>query len=200
MKYSAVGFFIILFNTQAASAENRLIIGDNESPGFSCEAILEKDTAKFSFIDEAVIYENGLTWNDDPSSAIEYSWLVFFNEEYIDGSVVYKGFDIGIRYFARDDAPSKGTLLELFSISDIHGFAYENNNFIPIYFDNNDLNANIVSSNVELVLRRGSSTAFFFNAPPEQAYFWVLDNKRPPRKCLAKIIRTGGKSEHEKFN
>ncbi|MCF6264819.1 MAG: hypothetical protein L3J24_14700 [Xanthomonadales bacterium] len=191
MKYSALIFLLILSSMQVVIAGNRLIIGDSESYDFSCEAILEKDTVKFVFIDEVNQYKTPITWNNNPNSAIEYAWFVFFDEEYTHDGVVYEGYDIGVRYFTRDDAPSKGALIELFSISDISGFAYRKNHFIPIYINKSDLTVNIVGSNVELVLRLASSTSFFFNSKPEKANFWVLGNNKRPRKCLTKIVRKG---------
>lgn len=188
MKLLLIVFLLTLLNLQTLAAENRLIINTTDPYDFRCEAVVEGDTARFYFLDERVVYKDGITWNNNSSSAIEFTWLVFFDEKYISNNIVYKSFDIGVRYYAQDGAPKRGSLQSLFDISDLHGFAYEDDAFYPINFNTDSLDVKIIYDDVVLLLNRNKSTEYFFKNPPQKAHFWVIDNKYRLRRCLAKVI------------
>jgi hypothetical protein len=180
-------FLTILVNAQAVAAGNRLIVDADESSDFKCVATLGKDVAKFVFHNEVILHEDGFVANDNPNSAIEYSWLVYFDEKYIGEKVVYQGFDIGVRYYTQDQAPRLSSLKEIINASDVHGFAYGNEYFIPIYFENDSLTVEVTNKDVVLLLRRSPSTSFFFDNPPKHANFWVIASKKNPRKCRTNV-------------
>lgn len=178
---------LVLFNALAMASGERLVVDADSPHDFKCEVIVEKDLVKFLFLDDANNYDDGVIWNDDPRSAMEHSWIVYFNENNVWNGITYGGFDIGVRYYSRDGEIQRGSLRELFSVSDIHGFAYGKSSFIPLYFYGESLSVNVTNRDVELHLRRSSSTSFFFENPPKDAHFWILSDKKHPRKCLTKI-------------
>ena len=186
MKNLAIAFFLLTFSLPTMATGSRLIVDANAPADFKCVAELEKDSAMFLFLNEAKLYKDGLLLNDHSSSAIEFAWLVYFDEKYIRGDDVYQGFDVGVRYYTKKEEPKQRTLKELFDLSEIHGFAYGEKYFARIYFGN-ALTAKVIDSDVVLLLRRSPSTAFFFDNPPKYANFWVIANKKQPRKCLAKV-------------
>jgi hypothetical protein len=175
----------------SAATDGRLIIGNDDKNDFNCEYTIGHDTATFVFKDEAKFHDGQFTWNNNPMSAIEFSWLVYFDKEYVNRKGdIYEGFDFGARYFSQRKPTKIGDLKGLLSESEISGFAYKNIEFFPIYYDEDIFDAKIVGRDLVFILKRDKSTSFFFDDPPTQAHFWTMNDINYARKCLANINET----------
>lgn len=184
--FKLIGVIFLLFN-QVAIAENRLIIDKNDKLDFKCEAAINEDNVKFYFIDEAKRYKQGLIWNKETTSAIEYSWIVYMKKEFgINGSA-YNGIDLSVRYFSRNDEEEVGDIAKLISISEVNSFGYSSDGFMPININRDSLNATIENDDLILTLDRNPNTSFIFDSYPSNAHFWVLADGENPRRCLARI-------------
>ena len=179
---------LLLFD-QAAVAENRLVISQNDKPDFKCEAVFKEGIAKFYFINEAGRYQRGLEWNKETKSAIEYSWIIYFKKEYEINSKVYNGIDISVRYFSKNAKKENGDLARLISLSEVNSFGYSSNGFVSINIDSDSFNVVVENEDLILTVHRKPDTSFIFNDYPDNAHFWVIADGETPRKCLVRICK-----------
>lgn len=184
-------FFHLVF-VQYAVSDDRLKIKPSETHDFNCKAIVVNDIAKFYFMDEINYYKNELRWNSNDNSAIEYSWSIYFEKEYIREGNRYNGIDIGVRYFLLGkEEKYKGPIDKLINASKIISFGYlENGSFVPIYLPSSKLEVNIANTDIVFSMKKSKETSFIFDNFPEVANFWVLHAGDKPRKCLSRIERT----------
>jgi hypothetical protein len=178
-----------LMVSQPLVAGNRLIIDDNDKMDFECKVELEENVTKFYFIDEVNRYKDGLEWNKDAASAMEYSWLIFLDKQYETNGVIYSGVDFGLRYFSRDAEKENGDLAALIRRSELGAYGYNEASFMPINIGNDSLNAVIENEDIVLTLNRKPETAFIFDNYPRYIHFWVIADGEIPRKCLARICK-----------